>query len=112
VKKKETVEKTILDERLAFSFTEENGDSITDFNSNSLSLTVRDNFTHLFYPNRFRLRKLLFEQDLESLSLLVQHALLRYLTQSANVFYVEFSVGHCQCNRCNPIARVFLLQTM
>jgi hypothetical protein len=72
----------------AFCITNRNGGAPS---SVQLIQDFRENFTPQFYPRRFLLRKVIMEQDLRSLELLICHVLLRYST--ANVSHVEFSLG-------------------
>ena len=51
----------------------------------------KGHFTPEFYPRRFRLKDSIYSQFLPTLTMLLHHVLHRY--QTANVSYVEFSVG-------------------
>jgi hypothetical protein len=53
--------------------------------------TFRGHFTPTFYPGRYAMKDNLYEQYLETLTLLLRHVCGRY--ERAGVTYVEFSIG-------------------
>jgi hypothetical protein len=72
----------------AFTLADQDGKHPTDQYRRQFQL---EKFTPEFYPRRFLLKKILFEQDMVILDLLLRYALETYA--ASNVSYVEFSIG-------------------